>query len=158
MEFHEQFEDFYSKFSNERSLIVALSSIKSKASTQLNVEYTNYINSQALLSRLHYISHTFRDFTLDYLQLQLKGIKPVSVNIAMKLFKKTNDIDRYSYVIYFLKERPTVLAQIVYFSLLTPYNDSLSSTLKNMKPFTEDDVIYFCFSTFPAMYNYFSTQ
>ncbi|KAK8844988.1 hypothetical protein M9Y10_021161 [Tritrichomonas musculus] len=156
--FHEQFEEFHSKFSSERSLIVALSSIKSKTTKQLNEEYSNYINSQALLSRLHYISHAFRDFTLDYLQYPLKGIKPVSVSAAMKLFKKTNDKDRYSFVIFFLKERPTVLAQIVYFSLLTPFNDSLSSALKSIKPFTEDDLMYFCFSTFPAMYNYFSTQ
>ena len=117
---------------------------------QLSEEYSNYINSQALLSRLHYISHAFRDFTLDYLQYPLKGIKPVSVSAAMKLFKKTNDKDRYSFVIFFLKERPTVLAQIVYFSLLTPFNDSLSSALKSIKPFTEDDLMYFCFSTFPA--------
>lgn len=158
MNFHDEFEKFHSKFGAERSLIVALSSIKSKTTKQLNEEYSKYINSQALLSRLHYISHAFRDFTLEFLQLPLKGIAPVSVAIAMKLFQKTNDKDRYSFAMQFLKERPAMLAQVVYFSLLTPYNDSLSSSLGDMKPFTEDDSMYFCFSTFPAMYNYFSTQ
>ena len=110
MSFHEQFEEFYSKFGTERSLIVTLSSIKSKTSKQLNEEYSQYINSQALLSRLHYISHAFRDFTLGFLQLPLKGITPVSVAISMKLFQKTNDKDRYSFAMNFLKEKPTVMA------------------------------------------------
>ena len=158
MDFHEQFEDFHAKFGTERSLIVALNSIKSKTSKQLNDEFSKYINSQALLSRLHYISHAVRDFTLDYLQFPLKGITPVSVSISMKLFQKTNDKDRYSFAIYFLKERPTVFAQIVYFSFLTPYNDSFPPSIEGINTFTEDDLKYFCFSTFPAMYNYFSTQ
>lgn len=156
MSFHQQFDSFEAKFTQERSLIRASLSINSKTRKELQDEYTTFINSVALLTRLHYVSHSDRDFTLEEFQNALIGIKPVMTSVAMKIFPKSNSADRYSACFDYLCKNPSIFAQVLYFSMLTPFNFSLASN--EQQPFTEDDSIYFCYSTFPAIFNYFMTQ
>ena len=156
MSFHQKFEQFQEEYGQERSLIVALSSINSKATNDLKNVYVDLLNSCCQLSRLHYIAHSTKNFTLDQLSFPLKGIQHLSVSTSIRLFQKPNHKDRFSYLVYYLREHPDIFAQVVYLALLTPNNKTLK--IPDLTLFTEDDSTYFCFMTFPAMFNYFLTH
>ncbi|OHS95053.1 hypothetical protein TRFO_38768 [Tritrichomonas foetus] len=156
MSFHEKFESFREEFGKERSLIVALSSVNSKATNDLKSVYVDLLNSCCQLSRLHYIAHSTHDFTIDELAFPLKGIQHLSVSTSIRLFQKPNHKDRFTYLVYYLREHSDIFAQIIYFSLLTPNNRTLH--IPDISLFSEDDSVYFCYMTFPAIYNYFLTH
>ncbi|OHS99979.1 hypothetical protein TRFO_33504 [Tritrichomonas foetus] len=156
MSFHEEFLKFQEEFSKVRSLIVAINSINSKAANDLNKEYIILNNSNALLSRIHYIAHSSADFSIEQLLFPLKGIEHMSVSNTIKLFENPNHKNKITYLIQHLKDHPEIFSQMIYFSLLTPFNHSLIGGQFDV--FSEDDSIYFCFTTFPALYNFFMTK
>ena len=156
MSFRDNFESFRKEFSKERSLVVAALSINMKAVQDMLKEYSDLLTVNALLTRLHYIAHARRSFTLEELKLPMKGIQQLSLAASLRLFVKPNHKDRYAILIHYLHEKPDLFAQILYFALLTPSNPSIE--LKDVHLFTEDDALYFCFSTFPSMFNYFMTD
>ena len=150
-DFYSSFEKFRREFSKDRSLVVAASSINSKALQDLRKEYSELLTINALLARLHYIAHSRQTFTLDDLRVPMEGIKPLSTAATCKLFLKPVHKDRYSTLMSFLAKKPELFSQICYFALLMPHNDRVR--FQDCKLFTEDDSIYFCFSTFPSIYN-----
>lgn len=154
--FHDEFEQFRQEFAKERSLIMAATNINNNALTDLKAGYNQLINSLCLLTRLHYMSHTTRDFTLDEMIYPVRGISLLSVSAALKLFAKPNHKDRYSYLMFYLRTNPDLFSQIVYFALLTPSNTLIH--LNDVTFFSEDDSNFFVYHTFPSIYNYFITH
>lgn len=150
-DFYSSFEKFRKEFSKNRSLIVAAKRINSQALQDLRQDYSEILTLNALLTRLHYIAHARKDFTLEDLKIPMEGIKPLATTAACKLFVKPIHKDRYSTLMSFLRETPELFSQICYFALLMPHNEKIR--FQDFKLFTEDDSIYFCFSTFPSIYN-----
>ena len=101
-DFFTLFEDFRTRFSKERSLIVAINSVNSKTNSDLKQEYADLVNSQCLLTRLHYLANSNKYFELDDISLPLRGIKPINVAASLKVFQKPNHKDRYAYLMFFL--------------------------------------------------------
>lgn len=143
-DFFTLFEDFRTRFSKERSLIVAINSVNSKTNSDLKQEYSDLINSQCLLTRLHYLANSNKYFELDDISLPLRGIKPINVAASLKVFQKPNHKDRYAYLMFFLREKPDLFSQMLYFNLVSSTTNA-------------DDSVFFIFCTFPAIYSYFAT-
>lgn len=120
--FRTQFDEFMREFSEERSLVVATTSINMKAVRDLRQEYLELLSINAVLARLHYIAHASRSFTIDELQFPLKGIQTISMAASLGLFVKPNHKDRFAILIDFLRRNPDLFAQILYFALVAPSN------------------------------------
>lgn len=146
---------FLSEYQKNKELVSLISSVNNKAYSDLKDSYKLLLENCRWLVQFYYIAHSTRDFTLKQLSLPLKSVSQFSVASSLRLFSKPNHKDRYSYIIFYLREHSELFAQIIYFSLLTPSNPTLS--YKDLKLFTQDDLIYFCFTTFPSIYNFFLT-
>lgn len=146
---------FLSEYQRNKELVTLISAVNNKAYTDLKEEYKTLLENCRWLVQFYYIAHSNRDFTLEQLSLPLKGITQLSVASSLRLFTKPNHKDRYSYLLFYLREHSDLFAQIIYLSLLAPSNPTIS--FDKLKFLTQDDLIYFCFTTFPAIYNFFLT-
>jgi hypothetical protein len=151
--FRSSFDKFRCEFADERALIVAMSSINNKATADLRSEYSQLLNVETLLCRLHYIAHARRPLSLDELLFPMRGIQPLALAASFNIFTKPNQKERYGRLIGYLKANTGLFAQILYFALLAPGNPSI--TVDEIHRFDEDDTTFFCFNTFPAIYNNF---
>jgi hypothetical protein len=158
MSFRDTFERFRQEFTKERALVVSLSSINNKASLDLRSEYSDLLNVSSLLCRLHYMAHSERTFSLDDALFPLRGIQPLPLATALRVFQKPNHKDRYAMLIAHLRDNPDVFAQLAYFALLAPANRRANLKGCDAHRFTDDDSIFFCFHSVPAMYNFFLTR
>jgi len=123
--FEATFRHFREEFTTERALIVSVSSIIAKASTDLRSGYAELLQSSSLLARMHYMANTPRSFSVEELLLPLRGIQPIALGAVLRLFVKPNHKDRYCMLISYLRENPNIFAQTVYFALLAPSNPTL---------------------------------
>lgn len=146
---------FLSEYQTNKELVSLISSVNNKAYSDLKEDYKQLLENCRWLVQFYYIAHSTRDFSLDELSHPLKALSQFSVASSLRLFSKPNHKDRYSYIMFYLREHSDIFAQIIYFSLLTPSNPTL--TYEDLKLFTQDDLIYFCFTTFPSIYNFFLT-
>jgi len=144
---------FQRQFNEERSLIVPITSINRKAIAELKTETKELMSSLFAICRLHYMAMAPKLFNLVDLTFPLKEITPLSVTASLKVFKKPNHKDRYSFLIYYLVTNPEVFVQIVYFSL-----GRVSSGYVDHNSFTRDDSSFFCYNTFPSVFNFFLSK
>lgn len=148
--FRQDFEDFCRLFNAEKSFIMPLTNVNIKTTEDLNNSLQKFIEKATLLSRVHYMTQSQRNFNIEELTTCFQNVKCLTVAQSLRIFARPNHKDRYSQIIQYLIEHPTVFAQIVYFNLV--HVDPNGST----KPI--DDQKFFCYSTIPAMYLFFLTQ
>ncbi|OHT10326.1 hypothetical protein TRFO_20463 [Tritrichomonas foetus] len=151
-EFRQNFEAFCRIFNGERSYIIPLINVNSKTAEELREEGKIFISHAARLNRINYITQSQRAFSIEELSLCFRDIKSLSIGQSLKLFERPNHKDRYSNMLQYLSERPTIFAQIAYFYLVQ--NDRYNSNYFKI----EDDHKFFCFSTFPSIFMFFTTK
>lgn len=146
---------FLSEYEKNKELVSLISSVNNKAYSDLKDDYKLLLENCRWLVQFYYIAHSTRDFTLKQLSLPLRNVSQLSVASSLRLFSKPNHKDRYTYLIFYLREHSDLFAQVIYFSLLAPSNPTLA--YNDLKLLSQDDLIYFCFTTFPSIYNFFLT-
>lgn len=151
-EFRRNFENFCRIFNGERSFIIPLTNVNKKSAEDLRNEGKCLIEKASLLSRIYYITHSPRNFNADELSTCFRSIKVINVAQSLRLFSRPNHKDRYSQVIQYFIEHPTIFAQLIYFNFV--YNISNNDDFLNLV----DDRIFFCYSTFPSIYLFFLTK
>ena len=150
-DFHDKVLNFCEQFNEQKSANGPLQSINQKSIIELKNKNQELAVSLFFNSRLHYISMTDRIFDLEELCVVLREIKPMSLAQSLKVFKKPNHKDRYSYLIYFLGTNPEIFSQIIYFEL------SYALSHPNGSILSSDDVYFFIYNSFPSFYNFFVT-
>jgi hypothetical protein len=155
-DFRTEFEAARDEFNKMRDVHVIASAINDQTISDLTSDYATMLELLTLLARLHYMAHARRCFTFADLLFPVQGIRQVSVAASLGLFVRTNHKDRYAVLIAFLNNRPDLFAQILYLSFVVPSNPGI--VWPGHAIFGEDDVVFFCFCTFPAIYNYFLTH
>ena len=151
-DFHDKVLNFCDKYNEQKSANGPIQSINQKSITELRDKNKDLVVSLFFNCRLHYISMTDRIFDLEELCVALREIKPMSLSQSLKVFKKPNHKDRYSYLIYFLCTNPEIFSQILYFEL------SYALTHKYETFLSSDDVYFFIYNSFPSFYNFFVTN
>ena len=144
----------FPEYANYRNIIKSVTEINIKAKFDLTNNFTNLIYSHLTISRLNYMAHSSKDFSLDELFIPLKNPQMLSTSQKNKMFTKATASTQFPSLIHILKENPDFFAQVIYFAGLSQNNFDSNCQIT----FTEDDITYLCFSTFPSIYNFFMTQ
>ena len=151
MNFHEDVLNFCQLFNEDKSANGPIQSINQKSINELRNKNKDLVVSLFFNCRLHYMSMTDRIFDLEELCTALRDIKPMSIGQSLKVFKRPNHKDRYSYLIYFLCSNPDIFSQIIYYEL--SYASSHQDAVLN-----NDDVYFFIYNSFPSFFNFFVTN
>lgn len=149
--FHDRVVGYVRQFNNEKSLITPLTSINTKSLAELKDLTKDLFISLYSMCRLHYMSMTRKIFSLEEMCIPLRDIKPMSITQSLKVFKRPNHKDRFSYLVYYCTSHPSVFAQILYY-VMSYSNSHVNSNL------SQDDINYFIYNSFPSFYNFFITK
>ena len=150
-DFHEDVLSFLRMFNEEKSVNGPIQSINQKSINELREKNKDLVVSLFANCRLHYMSMTDKNFDLEELCFALKEIKPMTIGQSLKVFKRPNHKDRYSFLIFFLCTNPEIFAQIIYYELSFTFSH-------NDTPLTTDDAYFFIYNTFPSFFNFFVTN
>lgn len=151
-EFRKNFENFCRIFNDERSFIIPLTNVNMKSAEDLRNDGKLIIEKAAILTRINYMIHAQKIFSIDELSACFRDVKSVNIAQSLRMFTRPNHKDRYSQVIQYFVENPTIFAQVIYFNFV--YNIKDNEDYNNLV----DDKKFFCYSTIPAMYLFFLTK
>lgn len=119
---------------------------------ELKDNTSNMINILTLLCRIHYMKQSFVGFSTDQYLYLLKEFKTLAIAPSLRLFKRPNHKDRYCHFIHYLATNIDVFVQVTYLSLVT------KSAPADKNVMTQDDMMFFCYHTFPAIFHYFLSK
>jgi hypothetical protein len=154
--FRSDFESARLEFMRNRSTTMAALDIANRSMADLSKQYSELLEQSCLRARIHYILHSTQGFSFTELIFPLQGIHQMSITASLSVFSRTNHKDRYAVLVAYLRAEADVFAQIVYLSCIVYVNRAI--LWPGHRLFAEDDVAFFCFSTFPATFHFFLTR
>lgn len=155
-DFKSNFLTFYKKFQGSISEISYELSVINASIKQINQLYRKLIDYNHTCAQMIYLSNKTVELSIPELTLPLQAPEHLSLQKSVHYFAKAPEKDRYGLLIKYFIENTIIFSQFSYILLLSPINFQINlASTPGYYLISEDDSKYFCYHTFPALFNYF---
>ena len=135
---------FRDGFNAQKGRAAPIETVNKQITGELKNEVSDLVCSSALLCRFHYLAFSKKYQGISDLMFPLKPMKPITMSQALKFFGPGQK-DRFTTLLEFLGSHAEVFAQSLYLFLSARGRDC---------EVCEEDRKWFCFATFPAVFNF----